>query len=141
MATAWSKKWKRRYSAPDTPGAAAEQNNVERKETEVSAIGEGGVPSTTVSSSAAVTSTEPPITLSSTVQNNEPPITSSSTVQSSLQKETTIMSPENLERDYWDIVETHSHEVDVDYGYLRGWIWLSYLTKGTISEFAQLYKE
>lgn len=116
MATAWSKKWKRRYSAPDTPGAAAEQNNVERKETEVSAIGEGGVPSTTVSSSAAVTSTEPPITLSSTVQNNEPPITSSSTVQSSLQKETTIMSPENLERDYWDIVETHSHEVDVDYG-------------------------
>jgi hypothetical protein len=137
MATAWSKKWKRRYSAPDTPGAAVEQNG-ERKETEVGAI-EGAVPSTTVSSSAVTSTDEPPITSSSSVQNNEPPITSSSPVQSSEppktnnggsvtsndemkmgggihSKEAIIMSPENLERDYWDIVETQSHEVDVDYG-------------------------
>jgi len=134
MATAWSKKWKRRYSAPDTPSAATEDNNVEKKETDAGAIGEDGVPSTTVSSSA-VTSTEPSIASSSSVLNNEPPITSSSAVQSSelpktdsatsnyemksggsIQQETIIMSPENLERDYWDIVETQSHEVDVDYG-------------------------
>lgn len=136
MATAWSKKWKRRYSAPDTPGAAAEDGDA-KKETDVGAIGEGGLPSTTVSSSA-VTSTEPSITSSSSVQHTDPPVTSSSAKSSDLpktednggnvtnnyeskmggdtQKETVIMSPENLERDYWDIVETQSHEVDVDYG-------------------------
>ena len=137
MATAWSKKWKRHYSAPDTPDTAM-KDNAEKEETEDGTLGEGGLPSTTVSSSAAVTSTEPTIASSSSVQNNEPPITSSSTVTGSdlpksdnggsvsnnyelkmggdTPKETIVMSPENLERDYWDIVETQSHEVDVDYG-------------------------
>jgi histone demethylase JARID1 len=27
-----------------------------------------------------------------------------------------LMSPENLERDYWDVVETHSRQVSVEYG-------------------------
>ncbi|KAI2492684.1 transcription factor [Fragilaria crotonensis] len=27
-----------------------------------------------------------------------------------------LMTPENLERDYWNIVETHTHEISVDYG-------------------------
>eukprot|EP00985_Skeletonema_marinoi_P019812 scaffold11489_cov78-Skeletonema_marinoi.AAC.4 len=137
MATAWSKKWKRRYSASETPGADTE-DGAEKKETDVGAIGEGDLPSTTVSS-LEVTSTGPSITSSSSVPHTDPPVTSSSTVEGSdlsktedkggnvannyemkmggdTQQETVIMSPENLERDYWDIVETQSHEVDVDYG-------------------------
>ncbi len=131
MATAWSKKWKRRYSAPE--------DGAQKKETGVGASGEGGLPSTTVSSSA-VTSTEPSVTTSSpSVHHTDPPVSSSFAAEGNdlpktedtggsvtknyemkmggdTQKETGIMSPENLERDYWDIVETQSHEVDVDYG-------------------------
>lgn len=116
MATAWSKKWKRRYSAPHTPGAAEEQN-VERKEKEVGAIGDGYVPSTTVSSSAVTNTDEAPVTSSSTIQSSEPTNKNGMKLGGGIQsEETIIMSPENLERDYWDIVETQSHEVDVDYG-------------------------
>lgn len=131
MATEWSKKWKRRYTGQEEVGAAVEQNVEKTEETGFNAIGETSVPSSTVSSSI-VTSTELPMTSSSAMQNyDDHPTASASIVQSSgyssadsnemkmggnVEKENIIMSPENLERDYWNIVETQSNEVDVDYG-------------------------
>ena len=114
MATEWSKKWKKRYSAPDTSSATTSSDAAATSSTVTSSTELG--PS--IASSTVVQSTpnnEPSIASSSVATSTLPPNTDNDG-NANVQKESIIMSPEKLERDYWDIVETQSHEVDVDYG-------------------------
>lgn len=98
MASEWSKEWKRRYySAPSSAD-----------------------PSTVTSDALEPKPQIPPSsdTLERVESVSNSPKTEDTTGEDTALPPPThpIMTPENLERDYWDIVESERLDVDVDYG-------------------------
>ena len=112
MCSDWSKEWKKKhYSTPTKPSP-----------TPILPI--GGVnpqPVGTVEPMNGVTSQPPtlpsiPMFPSSAEQSNQ--VLKAEEKLGGKEEEDTLnkMTPLNLERDYWDIVEKQYHEIDVDYG-------------------------
>jgi len=94
MASDWSKEWKNKhYPEPSNP------NQVESKPSIPGSLQDGT--SENQSSAASLSSSVEEPKKKSTLGGNTP---------------RSKMTPENLERDYWDIVETQRHDIDVDYG-------------------------
>lgn len=103
MSTEWSKAWKKKhYSVPDKP---SDQTYVQPNISE---------PTVSVMSDLHQSAVTPVL---------PPPSVSAEQVCSQAKKEgeesiapQPKMTPETLERDYWDIVETGHQDIDVDYG-------------------------
>lgn len=91
MASDWSKEWKKSYySAPDKPCEIPTESKP-----------------------------DVPCSPENATSGNDSPAASTKQVIVSKNEEDALqpkMTPENLERDYWDIVETQRLDIDIDYG-------------------------
>lgn len=122
MSSNWSKDWKKNhYPDPPKPSESQQEPNLSVPSSFGNVSSEVAAPSPTLELSG---SSLLPIKEGALGEDAGLASVSSAEPTGQLKKAEEVgeetprpkMTPENLERDYWDIVETQTHDIDVDYG-------------------------
>lgn len=112
MASNWSKEWKEKHY-PDAHTPPPARPSVTLSETSVGTkpLAPAGSLDNLMAGTHQPVATSPPSSNSPLVEQSSAPMK-----EQQLGEDLPKMTPENLESDYWDIVETQRYDIDVDYG-------------------------